>query len=101
MTSKEALNELVGITVLLNGACSNMINCIKGKKCIYNKPCETCYDHNLIMTIKKDLEVLELLKREMFNENQSFDLDNGWYDDTFSFSKDEQKKIKEVLVDEK
>ena len=47
--------------------------------------------------IKRDLEVLELLKREMFNEYQCFDLDEGWYDDSFSFSKDEQIKIKEWL----
>lgn len=50
--------------------------------------------------IKRDLEVLELLKRELFNEHQCFDLDEGWYDDSFSFSKDEQKKIKEWLEDE-
>ena len=50
--------------------------------------------------IKRDLEVLELLKREMFNEYQCFDLDEGWYDDSFSFSKDEQMKIKEWLGNE-
>lgn len=50
--------------------------------------------------IKRDLEVLELLKREMFNEYQCFDLDEGWYDDSFSFSKDEQIKIKEWLKNE-
>lgn len=50
--------------------------------------------------IERNLEVLELLKRELFNEYQCFDLDEGWYDDSFSFSKDEQKKIKEWLENE-
>ena len=50
--------------------------------------------------IKRDLEVLELLKREMFSEYHCFDLDEGWYDDSFSFSKDEQMKIKEWLESE-
>lgn len=75
MTSKEALNNLLFL-----------VYAVGGKEQI-----------DELETIKRDLEVLELLKRELFNEYQCFDLDEGWYDDSFSFSKDEQKKIKEWL----
>ena len=61
-----------------------------------------CFMNNdELETIKRDLEVLELLKRELFYEYKCFDLDEGWYDDSFSFSKDEQKKIKEWLESDK
>jgi len=42
-------------------------------------------------------EILTILKREMFNENQCFDLDVGWYDDSFSFSKAEQSELNEWM----
>lgn len=42
-------------------------------------------------------EILTILKREMFNEHQSFDLECGWYDDSFSFSKTEQSELKEWM----
>lgn len=76
MTSKEALNNLVFLAYAVGG--KEQID-------------------ELEKIIKQNLEVLELLKRELFNEHQCFDLDEGWYDDSFSFSKDEQKKIKEWL----
>ena len=63
MNSKEALKRLVAKTGLLNDTCTNLIDCIKCKKCIYNAPCETCDDYNLVMTIKQDLEQLKKLKK--------------------------------------
>ena len=80
MTSKEALSDLVFLAYAVGD--KEQIDEIE-------------------KIIKQNLEVLELLKRELFNEHQCFDLDKGWYDDSFSFSKDEQKKIKEWLEDEK
>ena len=50
-----------------------------------------------IEQVKKSLEVLEILKTEIFNEDQCFDLDDGWYDDSFSLSKNQRKIIKEWL----
>ena len=80
MTSKEALSDLVFLAYAV------------GDK-------EQIDEFEKI--IERNLEVLELLKRELFYEYKCFDLDEGWYDDSFSFSKDEQKKIKEWLEDEK
>ena len=80
MTSKEALSDLVFLAYAV------------GDK-------EQIDEFEKI--IERNLEVLELLKRELFNEYQCFDLDEGWYDDSFSFSKDEQKKIKEWLESDK
>lgn len=80
MTSKEALSDLVFLAYAV------------GDK-------EQIDEFEKI--IERNLEVLELLKRELFNEYQCFDLDEGWYDDSFSFSKDEQKKIKEWLENDK
>lgn len=80
MTSKEALSDLVFLAYAV------------GDK-------EQIDEFEKI--IERNLEVLELLKRELFNEYQCFDLDEGWYDDSFSFSKDEQKKIKEWLENDR
>ena len=49
--------------------------------------------------LKKDLEVLEILKTEIFNEH-SFDLDAGWYDDSFSLNENQIKVIKDWLENE-
>ena len=50
-------------------------------------------------TIEKDLEILEILKTEIFNEH-CFDLDAGWYDDSFSLNENQIKVIKEWLDNE-
>lgn len=91
MTSKEALKSICLECEIWKG--KNKVSC--PFRSISNDYCEE-YE-----TIKRDLEVLELLKRELFNEHQCFDLDAGWYDDSFSFSKNEQKKIKEWLENER
>ena len=77
MTSKEALSDLVAMaTLTLNkDACKRLA------------------------IIKKDLEVLEILKTEIFNEH-CFDLDAGWYDDSFDLNEKEAKIIKEWLEDD-
>ena len=80
MTSKEALSDLVFLAYAVGD--KEQIDEIE-------------------KIIKRDLEVLELLKRELFYEYKCFDLDEGWYDDSFSFSKDELKKIKEWLESDK
>ena len=49
--------------------------------------------------IEQDLEVLEILKTEIFNEH-CFDLDAGWYDDSFSLNENQIKVIKEWLDNE-
>ena len=49
--------------------------------------------------IEKDLEILEILKTEIFNKMQCFDLDEGWYDDSFCLNKNQIKIIKEWLND--
>ena len=80
MTSKEALSDLVFLAYAVGD--KEQIDEIE-------------------KIIKQNLEVLELLKRELFYEYKCFDLDEGWYDDSFSFSKDELKKIKEWLESDK
>ena len=79
MTSKEALSDLVFLAYAVGD--KEQIDEIE-------------------KIIERNLEVLELLKRELFYEYKCFDLDEGWYDDSFSFSKDEQKKIKEWIEDD-
>ena len=49
--------------------------------------------------IERDLEILEILKTEIFNENQCFNLEDGWYDASFSLNKNQRKIIKEWLND--
>ena len=80
MTSKEALSDLVFLAYAVGD--KEQIDEIE-------------------KIIERNLEVLELLKRELFYEYKCFDLDEGWYDDSFSFSKDELKKIKEWLESDK
>ena len=47
----------------------------------------------------KELEILDILKTEIFNKMQCFDLDEGWYDDSFCLNKNQIKIIKEWLND--
>lgn len=56
-------------------------------------------EHNKeeIEQIKKSLEILEILKTEIFNEMQCFNLEDGWYDDSFSLNKNQRKNIEEWL----
>lgn len=54
-----------------------------------------------IEQVRKSLKVLEILKTEIFNEDQCFDLDSGWYDDSFSLSKNQRTKVKEWLENDK
>ena len=54
-----------------------------------------------IEQIKKSLEVLEILKTEIFNEMRCFNLEDGWYDDSFSLNKNQRKSIKEWLGNDK
>lgn len=64
--SLEALEKLVLKTGIINDTCASLKKCIKCGKCKFEEPVETCDDYNLIITIKQDLERLELLE----NENQ-------------------------------
>lgn len=56
-------------------------------------------EHNKeeIEQVKKSLEILEILKTEIFNDMHCFDLEDGWYDDSFSLSKNQRQIIKEWL----
>ena len=62
MTSKEALEKLINKTGIINDTCAHLLACVKCGKCKFEEPIETCADYQLVMTIKKDLEVLEILK---------------------------------------
>ena len=83
MNSKEALERLIGNNVFIS------LGRTQGKKQFVN-------DINII---EKDLEILEILKTEIFNEH-CFDLDAGWYDDSFSLNENQIKVIKEWLESE-
>lgn len=50
--------------------------------------------------IEKDLDVLEILKTEIFNNEHCFDLNAGWYDDSFSLNENQIKIIQEWLDNE-
>lgn len=54
-----------------------------------------------IEQVKKSLEVLEIFKTEIFNEMHCFNLDDGWYDDSFSLNKNQRKSIEEWLKNDK
>lgn len=89
MTSKEALEKLINKTCIINDTCAHLLACVKCGKCKFEEPIETCADYQLVMTIEKDLEVLDIFKR-VFNYKsiQKFIED---------MSKEEWFKIKEVL----
>ena len=87
MNSKEALKEL---EIDTNWSSDENID-----KDLYN-----LWGNVACRIIKKDLEVLEILKTEIFNEEHCFDLDAGWYDDSFSLNENQIKVIKEWLDNE-
>ena len=76
MTSKEALNNI--------------------KNLFIGSPINPTQQFEII---EKDLEILNILKTEIFNEH-CFDLDVGWYDDNFHLNEREAKIIKEWLENE-
>ena len=63
MTSKEALEKLINKTGIINDTCAHLLACVKCGKCKFEEPIETCDDYQLVMTIKKDLEILECFKK--------------------------------------
>ena len=63
MASKEALEKLINKTGIINDTCAHLLACVKCGKCKFEEPIETCADYQLVMTIEKDLEVLEILKK--------------------------------------
>ena len=66
MTSKEALEKLINKTGIINDTCAHLLACVKCGKCKFEEPIETCADYQLVMTIKKDLEILEIIKKWSF-----------------------------------
>ena len=66
MTSKEALENLINKTGIINDTCAHLLACVKCGKYKFEEPIETCADYQLVMTIEKDLEVLDIFKR-VFN----------------------------------
>ena len=62
MKSKEALEKLINKTGIINDTCAHLLDCVKCGKCKFEEPIETCADYQLVMTIEKELEVLEILK---------------------------------------
>ena len=62
MTSKEALEKLINKTGIINDTCAHLLACVKCGKCKFEEPIETCADYQLVMTIEKDLEILEQLE---------------------------------------
>ena len=62
MTSKEALEKLINKTGIINDTCAHLLACVRCGKCKFEEPIETCADYQLVMTIEKDLEILEQLE---------------------------------------
>ena len=63
MTSKEELEKLINKTGIIDDTCAHLLACVKCGKCKFEEPIETCADYQLVMTIKKDLEILECFKK--------------------------------------
>ena len=113
MTSKEALENLINKTGIINDTCAHLLACVKCGKCKFEEPIETCADYQLVMTIEKDLEILECFKKidkkelNDFIENQiKYALnENSWLSTcNCDLEKEEPTqhliKIKEWLEDE-
>ena len=96
MTSKEALEKLINKTGIINDTCAHLLACVKCGKCKFEEPIETCADYQLVMTIEKDLEILEQLEilkkyyspfkkflEEMFEKgyNKDFEKIKEWLED--------------------
>ena len=71
MTSKEALEKLINKTGIINDTCAHLLACVKCGKCKFEDPIETCDDYQLVMTIEKDLEVLDVLKKYLYYDNKN------------------------------
>ena len=74
MTSKEALEKLINKTGIINDTCEHLLACVKRGKCKFEQPIETCADYQLVMTIEKDLEILEILKNSLELEEEDDDI---------------------------
>ena len=61
-------------------------------------------DYDLLLQecqeLNKKLLVLDILKAKVFHKMACFDLDSGWYDDSFFLDENELKIIKEWLENE-
>ena len=68
MTSKEALEKLINKTGIINDTCAHLLACVKYGKCKFEEPIETCADYQLVMTIEKELEILDIIKRSIFSK---------------------------------
>ena len=103
MNSKEALEKLVGKTTIMNDTCASLKNCIKGCKCRFNEPKETCEDYKLFMIIKQDLDRLEKLEEE--NKQLKAKLDRSLpklvirntLDNVLPSLEEENEKLKQAL----
>lgn len=94
MKNKEALENLINKTGIIDDTCAHLLACIKCGKCKFEEPIETCADYQLVMTIKKDLEVLEILKDHLVTADKYIMI--CVHKDTKDFN-----KVKEWLEDEK
>ena len=96
MNNKEALENLINKTGIINDTCAHLLACVKCGKCKFEESIETCADYKLVMTIEKDLEILEQLETlkkyyppfkefldEMFEKGYNEDLKKvkEWLDD--------------------
>lgn len=72
MTSREALDKLVGKTTIMDDTCASLEDCIKGCKCRFNEPKETCEDYKLFMIIEQDLDKLEQLEKKYQKLEETF-----------------------------
>jgi DNA repair ATPase RecN len=88
MNSKEALDKLVGKTTIMNDTCASLEDCIKGCKCRFNEPKETCEDYKLFMIINQDLDRLKKLEKELKQTKLNFK-------NSQTHSKNYYKKLKE------
>ena len=70
MTSKEALEKLINKTGIINDTCAHLLACVKCGKCKFEEPIETCADYQLVMTIEKDLEVLNIIKKSITHKEK-------------------------------
>ena len=68
MTSKEALEKLINKTGIINDTCAHLLACVKCGKCKFEEPIETCADYQLVMTIEKELEILDIIKRSIYSK---------------------------------
>ena len=63
----EALDNLINKAGVINDSCAHLFTCFKCGKCIFEEPMGTCDNYQSVLTIEKELKVLEIIKNKKVN----------------------------------